>query len=343
MSYQGNLQRKEQLARWVLSVISDTEEATTSMPLQSIGGDAGFRHYYRVQSPEGTLVAVDAPVATEDSRTFVRIAGDWRRGGVMVPKIKAVDYQNGFMLQEDFGDTPLQAVLNEQSAEGYYRKAFTTLEKIQQQSPEDLPAYDEAFIRFELSIYPEWFLDHLLGLGSEMPNLQPFFSQLVEVILQQPVGTVHRDYHSRNLMVTDQNELGVIDFQGALHGSLLYDPVSLLKDCYVSWSDEQINRWLQSFTRHHAHLKQYDFEQIRYWFDLAGLQRHLKCLGIFSRLWLRDSKPGYLVDIPGTFNYVLETCRRYPDFQHHAQWLEQQVQPVLMQRIRAVQAEAGVL
>ena len=336
-------QRKEQLSQWVLSVISDREETATAMPLQSIGGDAGFRHYYRVQSPEGTLVAVDAPVATEDSHTFVRIAQAWRQGGVLVPEVKAVDYDHGFMLQEDFGDTPLQTVLNQTTADDYYQQAFTTLETIQQQSPTGLPAYDEALLSFELSIYPEWFLEGLLGLDNEIPDLQPLFSHLVDEILKQPVGTVHRDYHSRNLMVTEQNTLGVIDFQGALHGSLLYDLASLLKDCYVRWSEKQINTWLQSFTEHHAQLKQYDFEQIRYWFDLTGLQRHLKCLGIFARLWLRDGKPGYMADIPRTFDYVLETCRRYPNLQHHANWLEQQIQPVLMQRLKEVQTEAGVL
>ena len=343
MTPQIDQPRKKQLARWVLSILSGDSELSNDMPLQSIGGDAGFRHYYRVQSPEGTLVAVDAPTDTEDSHTFVRIAENWHSGGVKVPKVKAVDYQSGFMLQEDFGDTPLQAVLNDQNASVWYQRAFTTLYSVQKQSTKDLPLYDESLLQCELSIYSEWFLDHLLELGEQTPDLRPMFTQLVNSILQQPTGTVHRDYHSRNLMVTGQNDLGVIDFQGALHGPLLYDPVSLLKDCYVHWSDEQVDHWLKAFVSEHPVLKGYDFEQVRYWFDMTGLQRHLKCLGIFSRLWLRDAKPGYLTDIPRTFQYVLDVCHRYPELQTHACWLEQQVRPILDQRLKEVQEEAGVL
>ncbi|OED44557.1 hypothetical protein ACH42_07140 [Endozoicomonas sp. (ex Bugula neritina AB1)] len=330
-----------------MSVIcgADPEVKDKEIPLalQSIGGDAGFRHYYRIQLPDETLVAVNAPVETEDNHTFVHIAEAWRQGGVRVPEVKAVDYINGFMLLEDFGDTQLQSVLSDQNVDLWCQKAFATLKTIQQQSPESLLVYDGSLLHFELSIYSEWFLGDLLGLNTVISDLTALFSHLVETILQQPIGTVHRDFHSRNLMVVDQNELGVIDFQGALYGPLLYDSVSLLKDCYVRWPDEKINTWLQSFVSSHALLQQYDFEQVRQWFDLTGLQRHLKCLGIFSRLWLRDGKSGYLADIPRTFDYVIEVCRHYPELQHHALWLERHVQPILQQRLNAVQVEAGVI
>ncbi len=343
MNDQQKQSRKNQLARWVQSVISGAEAGSVATPLQRVGNDAGFRNYYRVQSPEGTLVAVDAPVETEDTHSFVRIARQWREGGVKVPEVRAVDYEQGFMLQEDFGDSVLLAQLNEQNAAALYQQAFSALTAIQSQTPKRLPDYDEKLIRFELSIFPDWFLDKLLGLDDDIPDWQPLFSLLVESMLQQPVVTVHRDYHSRNLMVINPNELGVIDFQGALCGPLMYDAVSLLKDCYVRWPDELVNRWLKSFADQHQPLSQYDFKQIRYWFDVAGLQRHLKCLGIFARLWLRDGKPGYLDDIPRTFGYVLEVCRLYPQFHVYGQWLEDKVLPLLEERIKVVQSEAGVL
>ena len=343
ISAQTSQTRKDQLTRWVFSVLTNTANHTNHNPLQSVGGDAGFRHYYRIATPEGTAVAVDAPPETEDTQAFVRIANAWRQGGVRVPEVRAVDYDQGFMLQEDFGDTPLQWLLNEQTADHYYQQAFATLKVIQQQSPDILPAYDRQLLMFELSLYPEWFLTQFLELDQPLPDLNDLFSQLVSDIQQQPTGTVHRDYHSRNLMVLANGSLGVIDFQGALNGPLLYDTVSLLKDCYVRWPDDRVNSWLRAFSGGHPLFASYSFEQIRTWFDLTGLQRHLKCLGIFARLWLRDGKSGYLKDIPRTFDYVLEVCQRYPQLQAHHQWLTEHVQPVLATRLKAVQAEADAL
>ncbi|WP_419835887.1 aminoglycoside phosphotransferase family protein [Endozoicomonas atrinae] len=347
--------RREQLAQWVVSVLSGESSPSGdhgnlceggSMPLQAIGSDAGFRKYYRVQTPHRTLVAVDTPPATEDTRAFVNIATRWREGGIHVPEVFAVDYEHGFMLQEDLGDTPMQVLLQGSTADQHYPELLDTLLTVQKQLPDNLPPYDEKLIRFELSIYPQWFLGAFMGFDTEEPQilkqLTGLFSSLVSTLLEQPKGTVHRDYHSRNLMRAPDGSIGVIDFQGALHGPLLYDVVSLLRDCYISWPEEKIDLWFSSFIARHPLLAGYDPEQLKIWFDLTGLQRHLKCLGIFSRLWLRDGKPGYLNDIPRTLGYVLSVCQRYPQFKEHAEWLQKGVEPFVNERLKQVVEEASV-
>ncbi|MFK0574047.1 aminoglycoside phosphotransferase family protein [Endozoicomonas sp.] len=347
-------QRREQLAQWVVSILSDENDLPfddkksgegSSVPLQAIGSDAGFRKYYRIQAHQRTLVAVDAPPATEDTETFVDIARRWRSGGVYVPEVFAVDFDRGFMLQEDLGDTPMQAVLREATADQYYPELLDSLLIIQNQDPERLPPYDETLMRFELSLYPQWFLGEFLGLDTEgaviTGQLSALFSPMVSTILEQPKGTVHRDYHSRNLMLTPDGAVGVIDFQGALHGPLLYDVVSLLKDCYISWPEEKIDQWFSAFMTRHPILAEYDPEQLKIWFDLTGLQRHLKCLGIFSRLWFRDGKPAYLNDIPRVFDYVLSVCQRYPQFKEHARWLQENVKPIMNERLKRVLEDAS--
>lgn len=347
--------RREQLAQWVVSVLSDENDLSFDnekvsegipMPLQAIGSDAGFRNYYRVQTPQRTLVAVDAPPETEDTQAFVDIARRWKAGGVHVPEVFAVDFERGFMLQEDLGDTPMQALLHSTTADQYYPELLETLLVVQKQAPESLPPYDETLMRFELSLYPQWFLGELLGFEIEdseiARQLSGLCSILVSTILEQPQGTVHRDYHSRNLMLTPDGAVGVIDFQGALHGPLLYDVVSLLKDCYIAWPEEKIEQWFSAFMTRHPIMADYDSQQLKTWFDLTGLQRHLKCLGIFSRLWLRDGKPGYLNDIPRTFDYVLSVCQRYPQFKEHALWLQENAKPVVNERLKRVLEDASV-
>ena len=342
MTSSSNQQRQQQLAQWVLKELSGDDDSQRAIPLKAITSDAGFRRYFRVQTPQGALIAVDAPPTTEDTDAFVNIANAWRMGQVRVPRVLAVNLRQGFMLQEDLGNTPLQSVLNHQTADQYYLQCFETLQAIQQQPSKQLPEYNEELMSFELSLYLDWFLKKLLGFDSDIPGVNGMFNGLVKTILQQPSGTVHRDYHSRNLMVLPDGELGVIDFQGALHGPQLYDVVSLLKDCYVQWPREKVYEWLHLFTEQHSELKQFNTDVLRTWFDFTGLQRHFKCLGIFSRLWLRDGKSGYLAHIPRTFDYVLSVCRQYPQFQPHARWLEQKVQPVLAERLTTVREEASV-
>lgn len=312
------------------------------LPLQAIGSDAGFRRYYRVQTPEGTLVAVDAPPATEDSETFIEIACRWLRADIRVPKIIEFDTTTGFMLLEDFGNTHLLDHLSPETADQFYTECFKTLLQIQLHPSDSLPVYDTALQYRELGLYPEWFLTGLLGINGKIPDLTPVFESLSEAFNQQPQGTVHRDFHSRNLMILPNAQLGVIDFQGALHGPLLYDLVSLLRDCYVSWPEEKVSAWLFQFAKLQPGFKDYDDHQLQIWFDFIGLQRHLKCLGIFSRLWLRDNKPGFLPYILPTFEQVVTISHKYPEFQKHAAWLEQNVRPVLTEHLARVREGVDV-
>ncbi|WP_448216365.1 aminoglycoside phosphotransferase family protein [Endozoicomonas sp. 2B-B] len=335
--------RLQQLKHWAYKALTPVQ-ATLDRAAQMIpvGGDAGFRNYYRLQLPEGSLLAVDAPPETEDSRAFVAVAGLLKAQGVSVPDVHSVDYQSGFMLVDDFGDTLLLQALNDSSADEFYGKALDIILQIQTCKPDTLPPYSRELLMTELEIYPQWFLKELLGLdieGTTGRQLNQLFELLTETALQQPKGVVHRDFHSRNLMVLSQGNLGVIDFQGALHGPVLYDAVSLLKDCYISWPRDKVESWLKMFIKSHPQLKDVNFETSLKWFDWIGLQRHLKCLGIFSRLWFRDNKPQYLPEIPMTFAYVMDVCERYQELDFHAKWLKQSVAPILKDCITATRKE----
>ncbi|MRI33694.1 aminoglycoside phosphotransferase [Endozoicomonas sp. OPT23] len=333
--------RLKQLSEWTSKTLLPTSPPQPSvLPMKAVGGDAGFRHYYRIQTPDGTVLAVDAPPETEDSRAFVSIAGMLKAGGINVPDIKAVDYSSGFLLVEDFGDRLLLGELSDQTADIYYRQALLEIINLQKCSAEALMPYSRELLTTELGIYKQWFLGDLLGLSVEdHPGLHDlFFTQLVDSALRQPQAMVHRDFHSRNLLLLPENRLGVIDFQGALSGPALYDAVSLLKDCYISWPRSKVENWLRYFVNGHPHLHKVGFETCLQWFDWIGLQRHLKCLGIFSRLWFRDGKADYLKEIPMVFNYALEVCHHYPELESYGLWLTDHVMPILQQRLDLVQA-----
>lgn len=346
--------RQTRLFQWANEQIAQIENNSNpsnkaitdaDMLWQPVGSDAGFRKYYRRATSQGSVVAVDAPVEMEDTVSFVHIAQQWRAGDIYVPKVLAVDYQQGFMLQEDLGDTQLQTVLNEETASECYSRALDMLLPIQQQSAEQLPPFDETLLRFELSLFPQWFLQQLLGIDIDDQSIATLLASvtdlLADTIAEQPYTTMHRDYHSRNIMVANDNELALIDFQGALHGPILYDAASLLKDCYISWSEPQVQQWLKAFAQNHPILKPYEFSTIQRWFDFTAMQRHLKCLGIFSRLWLRDGKSAYLADLPRTFHYVVSTCQRYSELQTFGQWLEISIEALMQQRLQVIVAEVA--
>ena len=339
------LARRKQLAQWVQQQLVPAEEhLTDAVQLLPVGGDAGFRSYYRIQIPQGSLLAVDAPPEKEDTAAFVSIAGMLSDTGIRVPQLKAVDYDQGFMLIEDFGDTLLLDQLDHHSVDAIYTDALSLLRTIQVTPSDTLPEYDETLLQTELSLFRDWFVQQLIGIeltDEEEKLFRGLDQMLIASAIEQPSAFIHRDYHSRNLMSLPDNQIGVIDFQGALRGPVLYDAVSLLKDCYVSWPEDQVEGWLQDFIRQHDLLKETDWATCQRWFDWLGLQRHLKCLGIFTRLWLRDNKPQYLSAIPATFRYVLEVCQRYPAFEQHGQWLQQRVALLLTQKIADITAIAA--
>jgi aminoglycoside/choline kinase family phosphotransferase len=244
--------------------------------------------------------------------------------------------KQGFLLLEDFGDQLMLGQLNDDSADPLYRNALEELTLIARQpSPEayPLPAYDATLLDREMALFPDWLLEQHLGMGldnRERAMLDTTFSMLRESALAQPEVTVHRDYHSRNLLVRPDKPLpGVIDFQDAVIGPVTYDVVSLLKDCYIRWPEERIRDWLEVFRQssRDAGLHRADPETFRQWFELMGMQRHLKAAGIFARLSIRDGKHGYLNDIPRTVQYLILASSRQPALRHFHEWLSDTVMP----------------
>jgi len=308
--------------------------------------DASFRRYFRVQTPGQQFIVMDAPPDKENIEPFIRIAQLLHQAQVNVPTIFQQNLSDGFLLLEDFGSQCFLDQLNENTADALYQSAFDALFKLQSQTPVQdarLPHYDEALLHRELAIFDDWFLGQLLDKAIPDALWDSVRTLLTASALEQPSLCVHRDYHSRNLMVLDQDSPGVIDFQDAVIGPITYDLVSLLRDCYIAWPEQQVERWLLAYfdRLQQASLIHCSPAQFKRWFDLMGLQRHLKAIGIFSRLHLRDHKSTYLADIPRTLNYVTDVCASYPELAEFNGFLQEQVLPALCPILS--KAEAPVL
>lgn len=300
-------------------------------------GDASFRRYFRVHLPDGSsLIAMDAPPEKEDCTPFIDVTSRLADSGVHVPRIYARDLERGFLLLEDLGEQLYLDLLNEQSVDSLYQDAIDSLLRFQVAGNSGgLPPYDTALLQREMGLFPDWLLEAHLGLAlttGEQAMLQQAFSLLVENALQQPRVLVHRDYHSRNLLACEPGNPGIIDYQDAVHGPITYDLVSLLRDCYIRWPLAQVDRWLGDYAERALVLgliEAADSAQLPTWFDLMGVQRHLKAAGIFARLNHRDHKPGYLADIPRTLGYIVEVGARRPEIGPLARFIEEQVLPRL--------------
>jgi aminoglycoside/choline kinase family phosphotransferase len=283
--------------------------------------DASFRRYFRVRQNGSSWVAMDAPPDKEALQPFILVAEALVSFGLNVPQIHARDTAQGFLLLDDFGDQLYLAALNPDSAERLYGDAIAALVTLQAsgQPASALPPYDTALLQRELALFSDWYLARHLNLAltpQMQETLSTSYAVLVANALAQPQVWVHRDYHSRNLMVTAKHNPGILDFQDAVLGPVTYDLVSLLRDCYIAWPRAQVEAWalgycelaIQAGVLHKTHEAQF----LR-WFDLMGVQRHLKATGIFARLNYRDHKPRYLNDVPRTLGYVREVCGRYPE------------------------------
>jgi len=308
--------RLEQLKKWLQSSDIGYDD------IQPASADASFRRYFRIYDNGKTYIVMDAPPGKEDCQSFIDIAEMLLRFGLHVPKILQQDIKQGFLLLSDLGNTVFLSELNNHNVDKMYSSAMDALLLLQQNTPVNLPAYDEKLLRTELNLFPDWYLEKQLKITvteSQKAVLEKVFDVLIQNALSQPQVYVHRDYHSRNLMVNKDHadKPGVIDFQDAVIGAVTYDLVSLLKDCYISWSREKVVLWVASFRVKAESLgiiENVDAKQFLRWFDLMGLQRHLKVAGIFSRLKHRDGKTGYLKDIPRTMDYVFEVLELYPEF-----------------------------
>ncbi|MGB0466683.1 MAG: aminoglycoside phosphotransferase family protein [Pontibacterium sp.] len=333
--------RLSELTRWVEQVFqNEARPLSTQWSCKVVSGDASFRRYFRVSDAGRSWIAVDAPPEKEDSRPFVEVAEAWLPLSVSVPDIMATDLERGFMLLEDFGDLQYLAELTPQSADQLYSLALDELVKIQgcrSLNGRDLPPYDQAMLMREMMLFCDWFLQQLLGLElspKEQAALEQLFHALAVSALAQPQVCVHRDFHSRNLMLCEDGRTGVIDFQDAVMGPVTYDLVSLLRDCYISWPDDDVERWVAAFVerlKQRPSMQAIESNQFKTWFDLMGMQRHLKAVGIFARLNIRDGKAAYLQDIPRTFTYLIKVGGQYPAFQPVVAWFEAVVVPAMVQ------------
>ena len=318
------MQRQEQLHHWLATVL-----AKAPYSLAPASADASFRRYFRIDLNGHTLIVMDAPPEHEDCRPFVHVAEVMANAGLNVPHVLEKDLAQGFLLLSDLGDTTYLGALNAATASDLYRDASQALIKLQLASREGVfPAYDEALLTREMQLFPDWSVGRHLGHEldeAQQAMLHKTFALLNRNILAQGQVYVHRDYHSRNLMVCDVNP-GVLDFQDAVHGAITYDLVSLLKDAYIAWDEDQVLDWAvrywQMAKKAHLPVPQ-DFAEFYRDFEWMGAQRHIKVLGIFARLYHRDGKDGYLKDMPLVMNYLRSVCARYVELMPLLRLLDQ--------------------
>lgn len=305
--------------------------------LAPASADASFRRYFRVHARGTSFIAMDAPPGREDLGPFISVAAALGAIGVNVPTVLESDRARGFLLLTDLGSTHYLAALGQGAdPDRLYADAAETLLRIQiagAHAAEALPPYDAEVLDREVQVFPEWFLARHLRIEPDaalVALIGSVSTLLAASALEQPQVFVHRDYHSRNLMVTPERNPGVIDFQDAMQGAITYDLASLFKDCYIVWPRPRVLEWLRRYRQRALaaglDAGAHDAEFIR-WFDLIGVQRHLKVLGVFARLWYRDGKAGYLSDLPTVLNYVLETAADYPELDALADYLHAVVVP----------------
>lgn len=317
--------RQQALISWLQLLRYDVTE------LSSASSDASARRYFRFQHQGGSFIAVDTPLPQTENDAFIDLGQALQAAGLRTPTIHHADTHNGWMLVEDFGSTTFADALSASSDTlPLYRQAIKVITEIQsspalQTNSDTLPSYTTAMVARELSIFPQWCLQGYLGIeldAQDKADWQSLIALLTHAFSEQPQTFVHRDFHSRNLMVLDDLSLGLIDFQGAVRGPLTYDWVSLLRDCYVDMPTAQMEALFQEL--HTNALKEHEcsLEEARRWFDLTGMQRHLKAVGIFCRLKQQDNKTTYMADVPRTFNYVQAIATKYEELTPLARLIE---------------------
>ncbi|WP_455222413.1 aminoglycoside phosphotransferase family protein [Kaarinaea lacus] len=326
-------QRLAQINDWLQNQLQ-----LSNYDIAPASSDASFRRYFRITAKDKTfvnyqvasLIVMDAPPFQEDTGPYIRMAKLLTGIGLNVPRVLEENTEQGFLLLSDLGSTQYLSILDANNVAPLYKDALSALLALQTQGPREqgeLPGYDRALLQRELEIFREWYLQKHLGLRLSQQQesiINNAFELLINVALEQPVVCVHRDYHSRNLMQTDKNNPGILDFQDAVIGPVTYDLVSLLKDCYISWPRKQVESWALGHKKELENagiITAMDNSQFLRWFDFMGAQRHLKATGIFARLDQRDGKPEYLNDIPRTLSYVIDVSGRYDELQDLNQFL----------------------
>lgn len=321
-----NTDRQQTLNAWLAHCGIDASAATlTAMP-----GDASFRRYFRLHTGNDSFVVMDAPPSKEPCGPFIAIAKALRVLNLHVPDIIAADVDKGLLLLTDFGDATYLKNLCDDNADALYEyalMALTILQGCQQVPNHYVPPFTIDFMLEEWAWHKEWFLEKLLGLSSPV-ELDKCYTRLVVQAVAQPQVFMHRDFHSANLMVLP-DAVGILDFQDAFIGPVTYDAVSLLRDCYIAWPEAKVQHWALSYAHRLRELNVLDVsdEIFMYWFDLMGMQRHLKALLTFARKSVRDGQHHYLQHIPRTLNYLLQVSARYPDFEILNDYYRHSVQP----------------
>lgn len=302
--------------------------------LVPVTNDASFRRYFRVRVNGISHIVMDAPPNKEDCTPFIDVAQRLQASGLNAPRIIASDLEQGFLLLTDLGSQLYLSVLDEARVESLYGDALEALIIMQTRTSRNgLPLYDHHLLHQEMNLFTNWLVGQHLNLflsESQQARLETIFELLSTSALAQPQVFVHRDYHSRNLMVVPHHNPGILDFQDAVQGPVTYDLVSLLRDCYIAWPREQVNRWAKYYyTRMQplGSLNGISETQFLRGFDWMGIQRHLKASGIFARLYHRDGKTNYLKDIPRTLNYIVEVGADYSELAFLHQFVKQQVLP----------------
>ena len=323
--------RYNSLQNWLTETLG-----TSTFNLKLASGDASFRTYHRLFLKNKTFIVMDAPPEQENCKVFIKITKKLRACDVNVPIIHNVNIEQGFLLLSDLGNDLYLNKLNKSSIYELYSDALSALVSIQVLvNVGGVDEYDKSLLISEMNLFREWLIEKHLNIklsDSQVKILTTLFDLLVNNALQQPKVFVHRDFHSRNLMVTKENNPGVIDYQDAVYGPISYDLVSILKDCYIKWPKEEIDKWIDFYlNKLYEEKAQYRINRDEFvrWFDLMGVQRHLKASGIFARLSHRDGKHNFLEDIPRTLSYILDLKETYEELQPICIILEELVLPRL--------------
>ena len=323
--------RYNSLQNWLTEILG-----TSAFNLKPASGDASFRTYHRLFLKNKTFIVMDAPPEQENCKVFIKITKKLRACDVNVPIIHNVNIEQGFLLLSDLGNDLYLNKLNKSSIYELYSDALSTLVAIQVLvNVGGVDEYDKSLLISEMNLFREWLIEKHLNIklsDGQVKILTTLFDLLVNNALQQPKVFVHRDFHSRNLMVTKENNPGVIDYQDAVYGPISYDLVSILKDCYIKWPKEEIDKWVDFYlNKLYEEKAQYRINRDEFvrWFDLMGVQRHLKASGIFARLSHRDGKHNFLEDIPRTLSYILDLKETYEELQPICIILEELVLPRL--------------
>jgi len=313
---------------WARQVTGDA-----SLDLETASADASFRSYWRGYVDGQPVIVMDSPPDREDPTPWIAIGKRLADAGVHVPKVMVADVAQGFLLIEDLGTRTYLPELDDGTVDALYGDALDTLLRMQMHvDTAGLPSFNHEWQTMEMEIMPTWLLQKHLGVDVECEEwdiIEGAFTAIMHAIDEQPRAFMHRDYHSRNLLVTAEHSPGVIDFQGAMSGPITYDLASLLRDAYIVWDNERVEGWVEAYRLRllDARLldETIDTDRFRRWFDLTGLQRHIKILGLFCRLHYRDGKAGYLADLPRVLRYVLDTARRHADVAPLADYIEAKI------------------